>query len=245
MKSLTALTKRNFKEMFRDPLSLVFCIAFPLLMLLLMQIIFANFESIPANFKIENYASGICVFGYTFTSLYVALQISGDKNTSFIKRINIAPIKHSTYLFSYCISALAICLIQTILFFLVALCFGFPFGGMFFLSIVYLIPSSFFYISFGVFVGVICKNQQQTGPFTSIFISLTGIFAGIFMPIESFTGGFKKFINLLPFCHTTEIASQLFYTGAKCFYPHILYIIIYTVIIWLAILTINYAREKR
>lgn len=243
--TLAVLTKRNFKEMFRDPLSLVFCIIFPLLMLLLMQIVFANFEFAPNNFKIESYASGICVFGFTFTSLFVALQISGDKTTSFIKRINIAPIRHSTYLLSYFVSALALCLIQAVLFFTVSLCFGFPFNINFLLSIIYLLPSAIFYISFGILIGTICKNQQQTGPLSSVFISLTGIFAGVFMPLDSFKGGFKNFINILPFCHTTQIASNLFSVGAKCIYPHILYILAYTIVLWAIIIGIDYIKNKK
>ena len=79
MKKLISLTKRNMKEMLRDPLSLVFCLAFPVVMLVLMQSIFLSFENIPDNFLIENYASGICVFGYTFIGMFVALQIASDK----------------------------------------------------------------------------------------------------------------------------------------------------------------------
>ena len=46
MKKLISLTKRNMKEMLRDPLSLVFCLAFPVVMLVLMQSIFLSFENI-------------------------------------------------------------------------------------------------------------------------------------------------------------------------------------------------------
>ena len=61
MKKVIQLTIRNIKEMLRDPLSIVFCLIFPILMLVLMQSIFTNFEYIPDNFKIANYAPGICV----------------------------------------------------------------------------------------------------------------------------------------------------------------------------------------
>ena len=95
MKALFSLTKRNLKETLRDPLSLIFCLVFPILMLILMQAIILNIQNAPENFKIENYASGICVFGYTFISMFVALQIASDKNTSFIKRIKIRQELHT------------------------------------------------------------------------------------------------------------------------------------------------------
>ena len=44
MKQLKALVKRNLKESVREPLSLVFCIGFPVVMLLVMQIIFKSME---------------------------------------------------------------------------------------------------------------------------------------------------------------------------------------------------------
>ena len=217
--------------MFRDPVSLMLCLAFPLLMLLLMQILFKNIPYVPDNFQIENYASGICVFGYTFISLYISMQIATDKNTSFIKRLNISPIHRYNYIFSYYISSFPMALLQTVLFFLVALLFGFPFNFNLLLSIIYLIPSAILYMTFGIFIGIISKNEKVTGPISSILISVIGIFGGIFMPTSSFSGTFGKIVNLLPFSPSVSIATELQTIGASCIYPHILYVLFYIVII--------------
>ena len=190
MNKLVSLIKRNLKEMLRDPLSIIFCLIFPIAMLVLMQAIFINMEYVPDNFKIESYASGICVFGYTFISMFVAMQISSDKNTSFIKRLNIAPMNKFLYYFSFVCSSLPLVLAQTILFFLIALIFGFPFSVNLILSIIYLLPSALFYICLGVLIGIICNNEKQTGPISSIFISLVGIFGGIFMPLTALSESF-------------------------------------------------------
>ena len=229
MKGLVSLTGRNLKEMFRDPLSAVFCLAFPLVMLALMQIIFLNMEFVPDNFKIENYAAGICVFGYTFTAMMVALQISADKNTSFVKRINISPVGRLVYIASFLCSALPVAFLQTVLFFLVALIFGYGFNLNFLLGIIYLLPSAVMYICFGILFGALSKNEKQTGPLSSIFISLTGIFGGVFMPVTAFSGGFATFINLLPFAHSVAIAQELHTIGAGCIYPHVLWVLGYAV----------------
>lgn len=237
MKKCFVLLERNIKEMIREPLSLIFCLGFPLLMLFLMQLIFSNMEFTPDNFAIANYASGICVFGYTFTSLFVAMQIASDKNTAFIKRINISPINRITYYCSFLLSALVMALFQTVLFFLIALIFKFPFDVNFLLSIIYLLPSAIFYIVIGLLIGCLCKNEKQTGPIASVFISLTGILSGTFMPIEMFKGGMKTVIEYLPFGHSVLIARELQTIGAKCIYPHILYLLFY-IVIMLAVITI-------
>ena len=213
MKKVIQLTIRNIKEMLRDPLSIVFCLIFPILMLVLMQSIFTNFEYIPDNFKIANYAPGICVFGYTFIAMFVGLQIASDKNTSFIKRMNIAPINKFTYYLSFMLSAFPLAILQTILFFLIAL----------------LMPSSILYISLGIMIGVICNNEKQTGPISSIFITVVGILGGVFMPIASLKGGILRVVNVLPFSHTVMIASNIQSDGASAIYPHIIYILAYTI----------------
>lgn len=229
MKKVIQLTIRNIKEMLRDSLSIVFCLIFPILMLVLMQSIFTNFEYIPDNFKIANYAPGICVFGYTFIAMFVGLQIASDKNTSFIKRMNIAPINKFTYYLSFMLSAFPLAILQTILFFLIALFFGFPFNYKFLLSVVYLMPSSILYISLGIMIGVICNNEKQTGPISSIFITVVGILGGVFMPIASLKGGILRVVNVLPFSHTVMIASNIQSDGASAIYPHIIYILAYTI----------------
>ena len=173
------------------------------------------------------------------------MQISSDKNTSFIKRINISPISEFGYYCSFFFSALPMVLIQTVLFFLTALIFGFPFDINFLLSIIYLLPSAFFYICVGMLIGCICKNEKQTGPISSIFISMTGIFGGIFMPISLFNGGFGKFVNLLPFGHSVLIGSELQSIGATCIYPHIVYLLFYIAIFLLIIMVIEKVRNNR
>ncbi len=245
MNKLMALTNRNLKEMLRDPLSIVFCLIFPVVMLILMQAIFLNMEQVPDNFRIESYASGICVFGYTFICMFVALQIAGDKNTSFIKRLNIAPMNKFSYYLSFVCSSLPLALCQTLLFFVIALIFKFPFNVNFILSIIYLIPSALLYICLGVLIGIICNNEKQTGPISSIFISVVGIFGGIFMPISALSEGFANFLNWLPFSHTVMIGADIQTLGAGAIYPHIIYILAYTLLLIVLAFMIQKLKDKR
>lgn len=70
---IKALTLRNVKEIVRDPLSLVFCLAFPLVMLVLFSLIFKGMDNVPPMFAINAYAPGMAVFGYTFTMMFIAI----------------------------------------------------------------------------------------------------------------------------------------------------------------------------
>ena len=54
--------RRNFKELIRDPLSLVFEIALPIFLLFIFQQI-----KIPGDtYKLENFTPGIIIFGFSF-----------------------------------------------------------------------------------------------------------------------------------------------------------------------------------
>ncbi len=243
MKKVFVLTKRNIREMLRDPLAGVFCIAFPVVMLIFMQIIFQSTPTAPDNFKIENYAMGICVFGYAFTGMFLAMNIASDKNSSFLKRIVISPICRTTYLLSFLFSGLIVVILQTFLFFLIALAFKMPLDYRLPLALVYLLPSALFYLSLGILLGVLCKNEKQTGPINSIVVSLTGILGGIFMPLSAFSGGFAKFVNLLPFSHSVLIASELYTVGATCIYPHSLFLAVYIALLWATVVLTEKIRQ--
>ena len=242
MSKTRVLTKRCLREILRDPLSLVFCLGFPVVMLVGMQVLFGNLEFVPENFCIENYAVGICVFGYTFDMLFLSLLMAGDKETEFINRIYIAPVSKRNYVLSFLCAMAPIALVQTVLFFLIALLFGLPFGLPMLLAVLYLIPSILFYLSVGVFLGTVSKNVKQTGPLSSIVISLASMLGGVFMPVKEL-GTFSEILRFLPFTHTVEIASGVFSGDYGCIYPHILWVVGYAAVFFLVSLLLYRKKE--
>lgn len=209
MKRIKALTIRNIKETVREPLSLVFCIAFPLVMLVLMQLIMSGIDGADvAGFNIENFAPGIAVFGYTFTMLFIALGIASDKNAAFMTRIMISPLKPIEYYASFILAFLPICFVQTLLFFACAFIFGLKLSAGLLIAIIYLLPSALFYISCGLFIGTVSKSDKAAGPISSIFICGTGLLGGVWMPVETLGGAFFKVCKALPFFNTVKPASS-------------------------------------
>ena len=67
---MITFAKRNAKEILRDPLTLLFGLGFPIVLILLPSAIQA---SVPVDlFKIESLTPGITVFGLSFMSLFSA-----------------------------------------------------------------------------------------------------------------------------------------------------------------------------
>ena len=200
MNKISILSKRNFKEMLKEPVVLIFSLLVPVVMLVVMQLIFQNVQAQGVEiFRIESFAPAIATFGFSFTMLSIALMITSDKTGAFLSRLLVSPVKPSQYLFSFLPTGLINCICQIIIFYILSFIFNMPFSVGTLLSAVYLIVPALFYCVAGILIGAIANNERQAGPFCSIIISGAGILGGVWMPLESIGGGFLIFCKILPF----------------------------------------------
>ena len=70
-------------EILRSPLSYIFCVGFPVLMLLLFQMI-AGVTGQTYWFEMYRLAPGICVFSFLFVILFMALLLTRDRSTAVL-----------------------------------------------------------------------------------------------------------------------------------------------------------------
>ena len=116
--------KRNFKEIIRDPLSIIFAILLPLFLLF----IFQQFKIPSESYKLENFTPGIIVFGFSFITLFTGMLVSKDRTTSLLVRLGISPMRSIEYILGYMLSIIPIIIAQNILFFILALILGLSFS---------------------------------------------------------------------------------------------------------------------
>lgn len=204
MRSMT-FSKRTIKEILRDPLSYIFCLGFPILMLIIMTIV--N-QSIPAEagmtiFKIQNLAPGIELFGFSFIMLFTCLQVSKDRSTAFILRLYASPMKSVDFIAGYTLPVLILALLQSVITFIASVVIGviveydFALGNIV-MCILVLIPSALVFISFGIFFGTLLNDKAAPG-ICSIIITAASMLGGIWMDVDSIGGSFAKFCHVLPF----------------------------------------------
>jgi ABC-2 type transport system permease protein len=197
--------------MSRDLLSYIFCVAFPLAMLVIMTLV--N-ESIPKDagmtiFRIDNLSGGVAVFGQTFVMLFTALTVSKDRSGSFLIRLFASPMKSSDFTNGYIFPMLLISVIQSCLTmavsFIISLIVGFDLNVLGLLvSICVLIPTAVFFISIGLIFGTLF-NQNATPGLCSIIISLGSFIGGIWFDAESTGGILLKIAECLPFIYCTKL----------------------------------------
>ncbi len=207
---------RNFKELVRDPLSWIFCLGFPIVMLIVMTVI--N-ESIPAEagmtlFETESLAPGIMIFGLTFVMLFACLLVSGDRGEAFLLRIFTSPMKSSDYIMGYILPLVVLSFGQAVITLIASLIVA-AIGGtsldipdMLF-SVVTAIPSMLMFIGFGLLFGTLFNKNAAPG-LSSIIISFSGMLGGIWMDIDAIGGTLADICKALPFYHCVKSARLAF-----------------------------------
>lgn len=202
LKRIITLTKRNLREIIRDPLSLIFTIALPLLMEILFYFLFHNLTS---QFEMKYLAPGIVVFSQSFLTLFTGMLISIDRNTSFLTRLYVSKAKSYEFIFGYALAILPIALVQSILFFLVGGIFDtslFSLGmiGAIFLSLV----TSLFFIGMGLLFGSLC-SERAIGGVASIIISSQSLLSGMWFPVDGLDPVVITIMKVLPFKSATLV----------------------------------------
>ena len=203
---ILVLTKRNLKEILRDPLSLIFTLGMPLFMEILFYLIF---HSLTKQFEMKYLAPGIVVFAESFLSLFVGLLIALDRSTSFLTRLYVSKAKSYEFIFSYAIAMLPIVLVQSILFFLVGGIFDSSiFGVGMVLAILFSLITSLLFISIGILLGTVC-SEKSIGGISSIVIAGQSVLSGMWFPVEGLNEGIITFMKILPFKNATILIQNM------------------------------------
>ncbi len=196
MKRIITLTKRNFKEMLRDPLSLIFMIGLPLVMEILFYFLFHKMTD---QFAMKYLAPGIVVFAQAFLCLFTGSLIATDRGTSFLTRLYVSKAKSHEFIFGYALSVLPWVLIQTVLFFLIG---GIIDPSIFGVGMLLTIPvsliTSLFFITMGILFGSL-SSDKAVGGLASIIVSCQSVLSGMWFPTEGMGKGFMTVMKVLPF----------------------------------------------
>ena len=196
LRRIGTLTKRNVKEIARDPISLIFILAMPLVMEVLLYFLFHN---LTAQFEMRYLAPGIVVFSQAFLSLFMGLLIATDRGTSFLTRLYVSKAKPHEFIFSYALAALPIVFVQSVVFFVVGgmfdpALFGWGMVGGVAMSLF----TSLLFIALGILFGSVC-NEKSVGGIASIVISGQSILSGMWFPVEGLDGAMMTLMEILPF----------------------------------------------
>ena len=210
MNKAYTFAKRNLTETLRDTLSYIFCLGFPIIMLIIMTLV--N-KSIPAEaemtiFRIDNLAGGIIIFGQTFLMLFTAITVAKDRSGSFLIRMFATPMNAGDFIVGYILPMLLLSVCQALISFaaafIISLIDDFSLNVFALLTAtVTSIPSALFFISIGLLFGSLFNDKAAPG-LCSIIISLGSFLGCIWFDAESTGGIMLRICKCLPFMYCTK-----------------------------------------
>ncbi len=212
MNRVLAFSGRNLKELLRDPLSYIFCLGFPLVMLVIMSIV--N-QSIPPEagmtiFDIENLSGGIAMFGQSFIMLFTCLTVSKDRSGAFLTRLYASPMRSVDFIAGYTLPVLLLAVIQSAITFAASMIAAVVLGGSVsvggaLFSVAVLIPGAVFFIAAGLLFGSLFNEKAAPG-LCSIIISLASLLGCVWFDADSAGGVMLDVCKALPFYHCVKAA---------------------------------------
>ena len=189
---------RNLKELLRDPLSYIFCLGFPIVMLLIMTVVNSSIppEAGMTVFRIDNLSGGIAVFGLSFVMLFAALLLSPDRTGAFLTRLYASPMKAWEFIGGYYLPIILLSVIQSVIAFAASFVIAAAEDvqmnvGRVLFALLSLVPTAVMFIGFGLFFGSVMGSNAAPG-LCSIIISAAGMLGGIWMDVESIGGGLRS-----------------------------------------------------
>ena len=233
---------RNVKEIVRDPLSLFFGIAFPLILLLLLSMIQRN---VPVElFVIESLAPGVAVFGLSFVALFSATLISKDRTSSLLMRLFASPVSARGFILGYTLPLVPMAFLQGAVCFLASAALGLKLNANILLTLVVLIPSALLFIGIGLLCGSLLNDKQVGGICGALLTNLSAWLSGIWFDLELVGGAFSKVAKALPFYHAVESARAATAGDYAAIMPHLWWVIAYAVVV-LAVAIIAFRKKMK
>ena len=200
---MLAFAKRNTKEIIRDPLTILFSLGFPLVLLLLLSAIQANIP-VPL-FEIQHLTPGVTVFGLSFMTLFSASLIAKDRGSSLLERLYTTPLTPLDFILGYTLPILPLSIAQCIVCYLVALILGLDFSLNILLAVVFLIPIALLFVALGLLFGSILTDKQVGGICGALLTNLSAWLSGVWFDLELVGGAFRRVAYALPFVHAVEM----------------------------------------
>jgi ABC-2 type transport system permease protein len=203
-----ALAKRNFIELWRDPLSLSLTIALPVGMLLVLILL----EGVDDFFTATSLMPGIVLFGFVMLMFSEALALSRDRESALFSRLLTTPLRSNDFVTGYSLPYLPIAIIQGAVLFGVGLFLGLEINGNIGLVLLILLIMAVFYIAAGMVLGAVFSTKTVTFPYMAIL--LLTIFGGAWMDLETIGGVLQTAGDVLPFAHALDAARDVMIDGA-------------------------------
>ncbi|MEM9747171.1 MAG: ABC transporter permease [Actinomycetota bacterium] len=193
---------RSIRRFLRRPDSVVFTVAFPLLLLLTML---AVFSSAVEAFEDADYAQrlvpGLTVSGVLFGSLGTAVGFWSDLDTGFMDRVRSLPVSPAAPLVGTVLAEAVRALMAVVALAAAGYAFGFRFEAGVGRAIGYFVAAMIGAMAFtwiGLYVATIATSQESLSPPLNAFFLVLLFFSEGLVPLDAYPGWAQPFVEANP-----------------------------------------------
>lgn len=222
---------RNFKEITRDPTSILMGIGFPVLLIVALSLMKKSIGGMADIFEVQNFAPSMTIFGLAFLGMFVGTLMSTDRDSSFLSRLFASPLKSIDYILGYSIPVIPLAILQAFCCFAVAMIFGLELNKNVLVAIITLLPVAILFIAFGLFMGSMFTSNNSVNGFGTILVNAAVFLSGAVLPLDSIGGTFQKVCNLLPFSHAVDAVRCAISGSYSEILPHLGWILGYAIVL--------------
>ena len=241
MRMLT-FANRNTKEILRDPLTLIFGLGFPFILILLLSAIQAN---IPVGlFEIQHLTPGVTVFGLAFMTLFSATIIAKDRGSSLLQRLYTTPLTARDFILGYTLPIIPISIGQCVICYITAIFLGLNITVNILYAVVFIVPISILYIALGLLCGSVLNDKQVGGICGALLTNLSAWLSGVWFDLDLVGGAFKKIAYALPFVHAVEMERAVLAGDFLGIFPHLWWVLGYTAVL-LVLAVLMFLRQMK
>ena len=239
---MLVFARRNAREILRDPLTAIFSLGFPVVILALLTAIQAN---VPVDlFRLETLTPGVTIFGLAFMTLFSATLIARDRETALLQRLYTTPLTAADFIFGYLLPVVPIALAQCIVCYGFAMLLGLKPTVTMIGAVLTVLSASFFFIGLGLLCGSIMNTKQVGGLCGALLTNLTAWLSGTWFDLKLVGGAFEKVAYALPFVHAVEIERAVLAGNWAGVFPHLWWVLGYMALT-LAAAVLLFLRQMR
>jgi len=206
------LAVRNFKEMWRDPMSMGLEIGIPAGFLVIFWTLGQSLGD-ESFFSPTMLVPGIAVFGFAFLLMFSAVVLSRDRESALLSRLLTTPLKPRDFILSYSLPYIPVVILQMALCFGIGALLGLEILGNAGLAFLILLVMGICCVELGMILGLLFTANQVSGVGSAI-ITLVALLGGIWIDLGTIGGVFYRVGNALPFAHAVNGARAVMAYGA-------------------------------
>ena len=228
---MLVFARRNAREILRDPLTAIFSLGFPVVILALLTAIQAN---VPVDlFRLETLTPGVTIFGLAVMTLFSATLIARDRETALLQRLYTTPLTAADFIFGYLLPVVPIALAQCIVCYGFAMLLGLKPTVTMIGAVLTVLPAAFFFIGLGLLCGSIMNTKQVGGLCGALLTNLTAWLSGTWFVAYA-----------LPFVHAVEMERAVLAGNWSGVFPHLWWVLGYMALT-LAAAVLLFLRQMR